>query len=350
MKTIRLTLISLAAAFGALVASAQQAQVVSVTGSASVLKPGAAVAVPLVIGDALPEGSVVTTGKDASALIESHSGIQTGVGAESTVAVGTHSVSADGVRTAVIDLKSGTTVSVLDPAKRSVNNYAIRTPKGVAAARGTTYSTNVKLASGGEAIVTVNTTTGSVSFSIVGGPTVAVTEGRSMNSSKSGSTTIAAAITGASSPAEAQAITEALEATVAVVSIIANAAPQTGDAPGRAQTTLSAVVRSVTEAANEIAKTDPTAGAALVTTTVTTVREYAGDSSNKVVNQISAATDTPALKAAVAAAEAAPVEVKTVTVTEATDTAPATITAPPTTNPTPTQPQPDITIIVSPGS
>ena len=348
MKTIRLALISLAAAFGVLVASGQQAQVVSVTGSATVLKPGATAAVPLVIGEALPEGSVITTGKGASALIESHSGIQTGVGSESSVGVGAHSVSADGVRTAVIDLKNGTTVSVLDPSKRSVNNYAVRTPKGVAAARGTTYSTKVTLSSGGEAIVTVNTLTGSVSFAIVGGPTVAVTEGRSMASNHSTSTTLAAAITGASSDAERTAITEAIEATVAVVSIIAQAAPQVGDAPGQAQVTLLAVARTVTFAANEVAKTDPAAGQALVTSTVTTVREYAGSSSNQVVNQVSSASSAE-LQATVQAAAAAPVEVKTVTVTPATDSAPTTITAPAPTA-TPTQPTPDITIVESPSA
>lgn len=350
MKTIRLAIVSLAAVFGSLLSFAQQTQadafVSSIVGSAMVVVPGATEAVPVVIGQKLPEGSTVTTAEGASVLIQSHEGIQTGVGAKSSVVVGAHSVSSDGVRTAVIDLKEGTTVSVLDPAKRSVNNYAIRTPKGVAAARGTTYSTNVKLASGGEAIVTVNTTTGAVSFSIVGGATVSVTEGRSMNSSKAGATTIAEAITSASSPEEAQAITEALQATVAVASIVANAAPQIGDAPGSAQTTLTAVVRAVTGAANQIAQTDQAAAQALVTTTVITVREYAGDSSNQVVNQISAAS-SPALKSTVTTAAAAPVEVKTVTLSQGNADTPVIISAPVTN--TPTQTTIDITI-VSPNS
>jgi hypothetical protein len=43
----------------------------------------------------------------------------------------------------MLDLRSGNLISTIDPAKRSINNYAVRTPKGVAAARGTSYSVSV---------------------------------------------------------------------------------------------------------------------------------------------------------------------------------------------------------------
>jgi hypothetical protein len=265
MKTLRLAIVSLTAAFGALIASAQQAPaeafVASVSGSVTVLKPGAAAPTAVVIGETLPEGSVITTGDDGSALIESHKGVQTGVGAKSSVAVGVHTVSADGVRTAVIDLKQGTTVSVLDPSKRSVNNYAVRTPKGVAAARGTTYSTKVTLSSGGVATVTVNTLTGAVSFS-VGGETVSVTAGNSANSNSTTVTTIAQALA-AANPQEQAEIAEALNATVAVVAIIAQAAPATGDT--NAAATLASVTAVVNTTIEQVAATNPALAASMQT-------------------------------------------------------------------------------------
>lgn len=264
MKTIRLAIVSLTAAFGALIASAQQAPseafVASVSGSVTVLKPGAAAPTAAVIGETLPEGSVVTTGADGSALIESHKGIQTGIGAQSSVAVGMHTVSSDGVRTAVIDLKKGTTVSVLDPSKRSVNNYAVRTPKGVAAARGTTYSTTVTLSSGGVATVTVNTLTGAVSFSVDNGTTISVTAGNSANSNSSSSTTIAQALAGASPEAQAE-IAEALKVTVTVVAIVAQAASTTGDT--NAAATLASVTAEVNTTIEQVAATNPALAASM---------------------------------------------------------------------------------------
>lgn len=258
MKTIRLALLSFAAVLGSLVASAQQAPaeafIASVSGAATVTAPGSTKATPVVAGEKLPEGSTVKTSEGGSVLIQSHQGIQTGVGSKSTVTIGTHGVSSDGVRTAVIDLKEGTTVSVLDPSKRAVNNYAVRTPKGVAAARGTTYSTTVTLSSGGEAVVTVNTLTGAVSFSIVGGATISVTEGHSASSNSSSATTIAAAIA-AASPEQKQDIAEALTATVSVVAIIAQASPATGDT--NAAATLASVTAVVNATIQEVAATNP---------------------------------------------------------------------------------------------
>jgi hypothetical protein len=217
MKTIRLTLSFFAAAMGALVAAAQQAPVEAVVasfvGAVTVTAPGATVAVPAVIGQKLPEGSTVTTAEDATVLIQSYEGIQTGVGPKSTAIIGTHSVNAEGIRTAVIDLKAGTTISVLDPSKRKINNYGVRTPKGVAAARGTTYSTTFD-----GVTVTVDTITGEVSFAVSGGSTVSVGAGTSTNSSTGKVSTLTS-----SNVTAAQK--EALLLTIKVVAIIAQAFP-----------------------------------------------------------------------------------------------------------------------------
>jgi hypothetical protein len=271
MKTIRLAILSLVTLVGSLVASAQQATaeafVASVTGSATVTAPGSDKAVALVVGQALPEGSTVTTAPGATVMIQSHEGMQTGVGSASTVVVGAHSVSTDGLRTAVIDLKQGTTVSVLDPTKRAVNNYAVRTPKGVAAARGTIYSTTVTLSTGGVATVTVNTMTGAVSFAISGGETISVTEGRSCNSSSTTTTTIAEAY--AKDGANTAELVEATKLAVAVAQIVAQSGG--ADQTGTLDSSLSTVKNSLPAEIAEAVKDGQAAGKeAAKTATVTT--------------------------------------------------------------------------------
>ena len=350
MKIIRLSLLSIATLLGSLVASAQQASteavISSLSGSATVLAPGATQGSAAVVGQKLPEGSTIVTADGASVVIQSHQGIETGIGAKSSVVVGVHSVSADGIRTAVLDLKKGTTVSVLDPSKRATNNYAIRTPKGVAAARGTTYSTTVKLSSGGEAIVTVNTLTGNVSFSIVGGATISVAEGKSANDKSSASTSISSAIASADTAGQ-QDIAEALKATVAVVAAISQTTGTSND--GKANALLVTVANTVTTAANEVAKSNPTLATAIVTNTVVAVQQYAGSTGAAAIATIDRVADS-SVQAAVDAAVAAPAAPVAITVNTNTAGETTTITAPAPTAPTSTQPQPDITIVVSPSS
>ena len=243
MKTIRLALLSFATVISSLVASAQQAPaqafVASMSGSATVTAPGSTTAAPLVIGQVLPEGSTVITAEGGSVLIQSHKGMETGLGSKATAVIGTHSVSADGVRTAVIDLKEGTTVSVLDPSQRATNNYAVRTAKGVAAARGTVYATTVTLSSGGQVTVTVNTLTGAVSFAIAGGQTVSVAAGNSANSNSTASTPISTALAGATAAEKAELV-EAFKLATTVVTIIA-----VNDQTNNQMTALGATVGTV---------------------------------------------------------------------------------------------------------
>lgn len=222
MKTIRLALLAIATFIGAAALSAQeaatQAFIKAIDGSATVIVPGSDQAVPAVAGQKLPEGALVTTGLDSTVVIQSHDGIDTGVASKSTVVVGKHSVSAEGLRTAVIDIKNGTTVSVLDPAKRAVNNYAVRTPKGVAAARGTVYKTTVTLSSGGTITVSVDTITGAVSFSSPAG-TVVVTAGTSTTNGAATRSLVAAYASETDSTKKAELV-EAVKIAVMVAEIV----------------------------------------------------------------------------------------------------------------------------------
>lgn len=342
MKITRLLLLPITLALGALVASAQQvpaeAFIYSVDGQATVTLPGSSKAVPAVAGQRLPEGSAIATADGAHVLVQSHEGVQTGLGPKTSAVVGVHAVSAEGVRTAVIDLKSGTTVSVLDPSKRSVNNYAIRTPKGVAAARGTTYTTTVKLSSGGEATVIVNTVTGEVSFSLSEGPTVSVAAGRSASSRDASVKSIADATKDAS-PAEKQAIAEALQSVVTVVAAIAQVG--NNETGARAQNLLNTVVENVTKAANEIAKTDPELAKTIVTNTVDAVQTYAGNSGNSALATINRVASNDVKDAVQQAVDTPETPVTVTTVPNPNGSGPSTIIIPPSTT-SPNQVDPTI--------
>ena len=92
----------------------------------------------------VPQGATITTGAASEVYLQAHTGTVATVKANSSVSLDELSVTTENGRvtreTTAINLKSGNLVSALDPAKRNVNNYQVRTPKGVAAARGTTFT------------------------------------------------------------------------------------------------------------------------------------------------------------------------------------------------------------------
>ncbi|MBL9218113.1 MAG: FecR domain-containing protein [Opitutaceae bacterium] len=147
MKTRKLTLL-LAALVGlatsALAQTTQtQATVARVTGAATVTLPDGSTT-PLTAGMKVAQGSTITTGADGDVYLESHAGYVTSIKHDSVVAVDEISVITEGGQVkeerTMLDLKSGNLVAKLDPKKKAVNNYQVRTPKGVAAARGTVFT------------------------------------------------------------------------------------------------------------------------------------------------------------------------------------------------------------------
>ena len=120
-------------------AQTTEATVTKITGTASAKLPdGSTVAITQ--GMKLPQGAEIITGAASQVTVQAHEGIVAIAAANTTITVEQLSVSPTGVRNATLSLKSGNLASSLDPTKKSTNNYAVRTPKGVAAARGTTYS------------------------------------------------------------------------------------------------------------------------------------------------------------------------------------------------------------------
>ncbi|MBI2815165.1 MAG: FecR domain-containing protein [Opitutae bacterium] len=108
----------------------------------AVLPDGSSVTVTQ--GMQLPQGTTLTTGDKSDAYLVTHGDTTSVVTQNSEVTVAETSITSSGgqvtKQTTTLDLKSGNLVAKLNPAKKSVNNYSVRTPKGVAAARGTVFS------------------------------------------------------------------------------------------------------------------------------------------------------------------------------------------------------------------
>lgn len=181
MNTRKL-LLQLFAAFCSLAVAAfaqtqiTEATVAKMAGSATLtLADGSASA--LTAGAKVPQGATITTGANSEVYLLTHASTWATIKSNSTVSVDELSVTTKGgsvtEEKTVLNLKSGNLISALDPAKRRVNNYSVRTPKGVAAARGTTFTVTVNgenysiVTTSGTVLIT-NVTTGAV-VSISGG-------------------------------------------------------------------------------------------------------------------------------------------------------------------------------------
>lgn len=127
--------------------TATEATVARVTGTVTAtLADGSTVAVTQ--GTKLPQGATITTGDKSEAYLVSHGDSTSVISSNSVVEIAELSTTSAGGKVteqkATLDLKSGNLVAKLNPAKKSVNQYSVRTPKGVAAARGTTFTVSYK--------------------------------------------------------------------------------------------------------------------------------------------------------------------------------------------------------------
>jgi len=231
-----------------------RATITGVSGSSSVnLSDGSTV--PASVGLKLSQGTTVTTGKDAQVSIQAHDGIIAVLAANSHVQFEKLSVNVNGTRNAMLFLKSGNLASSLDPSNKNSNNYAVRTEKGVALARGTTMTVsvydNVYVVSVIAGNVTVNWA-GGLSVSIAGSTPSDVTSnfGGQINTYS-----LSSAFASGATPGLAEALTAAAAAvatvatnTTEITSIINTIAVAAGSSPTAAVTVASATA-AATEAA-----------------------------------------------------------------------------------------------------
>lgn len=149
-----------------------QAIVLKVKGSVHAIIAGQNQPVVVKVGDKLPQGSTIVTSPESEVDIQAFNGAVATIKADSTVGLDKLSVTTSGgavtKQTALLDLKVGKILSKIDPANHNINDYSIKTPKCVAAARGTAYTVTVTATGKVQVTVTesvvevINTKTGEV--------------------------------------------------------------------------------------------------------------------------------------------------------------------------------------------
>src|SRR5258708_3065918 len=112
-----------------------QAKVLKISGeNAQVLMPGESTPRSLKLDEELPQGATVITGANTEVYIQPMGGAVATIKPNTNVELEKLSIDQDGAtitkQNAVLNLKSGNLVSSLDPNKRAINNYGVRTPKG----------------------------------------------------------------------------------------------------------------------------------------------------------------------------------------------------------------------------
>lgn len=224
-------------------AQAYDARVVKLSGTAQIQLPGQTTAQPLTSTMAVPQGALIQTGADTQLLLEAFPGAVATIGSNSEVAVEKLAVTKQGTaissQESLLDLKSGSIVSTIDPAKKAISHYGVRTPKGIATARGTVFGVAVSVT--GTSVATLN---GSVTLNLGNGVSVSIPVGTAAVNDSTTVTSLAAAIqaSGQTGLTVAQLLQETVQAVAANVAASSSAA-------GTAETATT-VMASVVSAAS----------------------------------------------------------------------------------------------------
>ncbi len=157
---------------------AQTVRVLLVAGTADITPTGETVARPIVKGEAVTAGSTITTGADGRVVLTPMPGVKSIITPNSTITLesvsetpGAHATTA---YQATLDLKVGAVVSDLNKPADATYDYSIRTPRGLAGARGTTFTVGVNPAG----IATVVVAHGTISLTFTDGRTASLTPGK----------------------------------------------------------------------------------------------------------------------------------------------------------------------------
>ena len=166
-----------------------EAVVLKLTGPVQVILPGKTEAVSVKVGDKLPQGTTIITSSTGEIDVQVFPGTTSTIKAGTKVDLEKLSLtSSDGVVTkqsATVNIKVGSVVSTLDPTKKAINDYSVRTPKGVAAARGTIFEVTVSLT--GQ--VRTYVTRGLVTFKSPNGTTIDIQPGSAVTVDAQGNVT-----------------------------------------------------------------------------------------------------------------------------------------------------------------
>lgn len=232
--------------------------------------------IPLAQGAKIPQGATITTSANSEVYIQTHADTVATVKANTKVTIDEVSTTA-GTENTILSLQSGNLVAGLNPAKKSVNNYQVRTPRGVAAARGTTFTVSYNgqdytiVTTSGTVQVTNNTT----------GAVVNIAGGQASLSNVSGG----AATAVADLPAEAKAeVIQAMAVAVATIAVAVDNNMLGSAGAAELKDAATTVITAVPEAAPTIAALVEASAPTQTNVIVETTREVAPQQ-NGAVNQ-----------------------------------------------------------------
>ena len=135
--------IALIALAGQGLAAESSGTVAVAVGKVTIIPMGGNAETDLKVGDAVPVGSTVKTGAGARAVIKTtkQSAIRI---AENSQAVFNELVDSDTAPKVLVDLKSGSLGALIQPQAQATMDFKVKTPSGIAAARGTMYAVAVE--------------------------------------------------------------------------------------------------------------------------------------------------------------------------------------------------------------
>ncbi len=141
MKTLCCLLLLVLAGHGL---AADSDGVVSIAvGNVTMIPAGGGAEKPLKVGDAVPAGSTIKTGVASRTVIKTTKQSAVRI-AENSEALFMELVDADASPKVLIDLKAGSMGALIQPQAQAVMDFKIKTPSGIAAARGTMYAVAVE--------------------------------------------------------------------------------------------------------------------------------------------------------------------------------------------------------------
>jgi|GEM_PF-3144839 len=154
-----------------------EATVLRLTGGARMKRSADSPAVPVSDGAKLPVGSILITDGAGELHLQPFEGTIATLRPNTTVHIEKLSITRDGnvvtKQTGLLGLKAGTVISTIDPAKIDINDYGVRTPKGIASAKGTSFAVSIEDDEG----FTVATTADTVTFTTPEGTSYAIAAG-----------------------------------------------------------------------------------------------------------------------------------------------------------------------------
>ncbi len=158
--------------------SAQTVRVIFVSGQAQIQPAGETALRPLLKGDVVTLGSRIVTGPDGRVALTPLPGVNALITPDTDLLLESASESPqpDGTTAvaATLDLKQGAIVTDILRQEGVTYDYNVRTPRGLAGARGTNYTVGVNAAG----IETVVVSEGSITFNLLDGRQIAVTSGQ----------------------------------------------------------------------------------------------------------------------------------------------------------------------------